>query len=128
MFKRHFTIEEARELALELKSRFSQIHILLEEIEKELEKTGAKMRINRGNGQGPVVQAKSEKISAVHRQVEEIVNMGIVIKDLKQGLVDFPHYLDGDESHEVFLCYLVAEDTVRFWHEIGAGFAGRTPL
>jgi len=128
MYKRHFTIQEARELAPELKIRFDQIHSILDEIEKEMEKTGAKMRINRGNGKGPVVEAKSDKLAELHRQIEWIVDMGVVIKDLRQGLVDFPHYLNDDESHEVLLCFLAAEDTVRFWHEIEDGFAGRTPL
>ena len=128
MHKRHFTIKEARELAPELKARFTKIHALLAEIEREMNKTGAKMKINRGNGKGPVVQAPSDKTNDIHRLIKEIIDMGIVIKDLKQGLVDFPHYLEGDESHEVYLCFIVTEDTVRFWHEIDAGFPGRHAL
>lgn len=115
-------------MAADLKARFARIHALLEEIEREMEATGAKMKINRGNGKGPVIQAKSEKIETVHTQIKEIIDSGVVIKDLKQGLVDFPHFLNGDEQREVFLCFLIAEDTVRYWHEIDAGFAGRNPL
>ncbi|MDR3708400.1 MAG: DUF2203 domain-containing protein [Capsulimonadaceae bacterium] len=128
MHKQHFTIGEAQALVSEIKLRFHKIHALLAEIEKEMLKTGAHMRINRGNGKGPSVQATTPKADEVHAEIAEIVKLGIVIKDLKKGLVDFPHYLDGDTNHEVYLCFLVSEDAVRFWHEIDAGFSGRTPL
>lgn len=51
--------------------------------------------------------------------------MGIELKDLDQGLVDFPSYRDGQL---VYLCWKRGEDRIRFWHDLTAGFAGRQPL
>ena len=51
--------------------------------------------------------------------------MGIQVKDLRQGLVDFLSYRDAEL---VELCWKLGEDRVGFWHRIGEGFAGRKPL
>jgi hypothetical protein len=127
-YKRHFTIEEAKALVPDVKARFVKIFALLDEIRAEPDSGGKPMNIQRGNGHGPIVQTPSPKAAEVHAEIAAIVESGVVIKDLSAGLVDFPHYLNGDQAHEVFLCYLVSEETVGFWHEIDAGFAGRTSL
>jgi hypothetical protein len=59
------------------------------------------------------------------RAVGELEAMDVVLRDLDRGLVDFPAIRDGEE---VYLCWLLDEDEIRFWHEPGAGFAGRRPL
>jgi hypothetical protein len=51
--------------------------------------------------------------------------LGVLVKDLDRGLVDFPA-LRGDE--EVLLCWEVGEDEVAYWHGVDEGFAGRKPL
>ena len=51
--------------------------------------------------------------------------LGLLVKDLDEGLVDFPA-LRGDE--EVLLCWRLGEEEVAFWHTLGDGFAGRKPL
>jgi hypothetical protein len=62
---------------------------------------------------------------AVIRCVEELQRLGVLVKDLDRGLVDFPA-LRGDE--EVLLCWQVGEDEVAHWHGVEEGFAGRKPL
>jgi hypothetical protein len=57
--------------------------------------------------------------------VEEIQAQGILVKDLDTGLIDFPTLRDG---REVYLCWKLDEDRVRWWHPIETGFAGRQPL
>jgi hypothetical protein len=60
------------------------------------------------------------------RAVGELEAVDIVLRDVDQGLVDFPAVRDGEE---VYLCWLLdEEDDIRFWHEPEAGFAGRKPL
>ncbi len=61
----------------------------------------------------------------VSRAVGELEAMDIVLRDLDRGLIDFPSIRDG---HEVYLCWLLDEDEIGFWHEPDAGFAGRRPL
>jgi hypothetical protein len=55
----------------------------------------------------------------------ELEALEIVVRDLERGLIDFPAMRDGDE---VYLCWLIGEPAVGFWHQLDAGFAGRQPL
>ena len=51
--------------------------------------------------------------------------LDIVLRDPRQGLVDFPSIRDGVE---IYLCWQLDEQRVEWWHEPEAGFAGRQPL
>jgi hypothetical protein len=62
---------------------------------------------------------------AVAAAVEELTGLGVLVKDLDRGLVDFPALRRGEE---VLLCWHVGEDEVAFWHGLDEGFAGRKPL
>jgi hypothetical protein len=62
---------------------------------------------------------------ALARTVARIQELGVLVKDLDRGLIDFPA-LRGDE--EVLLCWQVGEDDVSYWHGLEDGFAGRRPL
>jgi hypothetical protein len=59
------------------------------------------------------------------RALNELDAVDVVVRDVERGLVDFPALRDGEE---VYLCWLVDEDEIRFWHAPDAGFAGRQPL
>jgi hypothetical protein len=51
--------------------------------------------------------------------------MGIEVKDLVSGLIDFPALKD---DRVIYLCWKYNEGSVQFWHEVEAGFAGRQPI
>ncbi len=57
--------------------------------------------------------------------VEQIEEFGCFLKDIDQGLVDFP-FDNGDEV--VFLCWQFGEQSVIAWHPVEGGFEGRQPL
>jgi len=58
--------------------------------------------------------------------MSEIESLGVQLKDFTRGLVDFPSLRDG---RVVLLCWQLDEgDNVEWWHDVDAGFAGRTPL
>jgi hypothetical protein len=62
----------------------------------------------------------------ISRAVGELDAVEIVLRDVHRGLIDFPAMRDGVE---VYLCWLVDdEESIEFWHEPEAGFAGRRPL
>jgi hypothetical protein len=128
-YKQHFTLSEARAQIPELRRRLLRIQDLIAEIRREELRSGAQQTvILRGNGKGPILTGASAQKEEAQRLVEEIAALGIQIKDLEQGLVDFPHFFDGDPSQEVFLCWHLGEDTIEYWHEIEAGYAGRRPV
>lgn len=55
----------------------------------------------------------------------EIDSIGVQVKDLEKGLLDFPCLLDGQT---VLLCWKLGEKEIGYWHSIEDGFAGRKPL
>lgn len=57
--------------------------------------------------------------------LERIEATGCVVKDLGLGLIDFPARLDGED---VYWCWRLGENRIRFWHRTQEGFAGRKPI
>lgn len=63
--------------------------------------------------------------SGLRRSIEQIQEMGVQVKDLDTGLVDFPTLFHGNE---VYLCWKLGEPSIQFWHRIEEGFRGRKPI
>jgi hypothetical protein len=86
-----------------------------------------------GNGGGidpttPVTlaSAAAEAERALREVVASLEGLGVLVKDLDAGLVDFPA-LRGD-GEPVLLCWQLGEDRVEWWHAYEDGFAGRRPI
>lgn len=56
--------------------------------------------------------------------VEHLESLGVELRDLEQGLVDFPGERDG---RPVWLCWRLAEPSVAYWHPLDEGFSTRQP-
>ena len=85
-----------------------------------------------GNGAGyaatdlNAAQGEREQLATeVAEAVTELEALGVLVKDLDLGLLDFPGLRDGEE---VELCWQVGEDAVEHWHPLEAGFRGRKPI
>ena len=70
-------------------------------------------------------KARHEVGSKIRSLVDSIVEKGILIKDPRRGLFDFPYQLEGEL---VNLCWLAGEPDISYWHTMDSGFAGRQPL
>jgi len=57
--------------------------------------------------------------------MERIEDLGVLVKDLDIGLVDFPTLFRGEE---VYLCWRMDEDDIDHWHGVNEGFNGRRPI
>ena len=57
--------------------------------------------------------------------LEKIHATGCIVKDLEVGLLDFPSRIDGED---VYLCWRLGEDRIRFYHRQDEGFSGRKPI
>lgn len=57
--------------------------------------------------------------------VARLDDWGIVLRDIRTGLIDFPALVNG---RQVWLCWRLGEDRVAWWHEVTAGFDSRQPL
>jgi hypothetical protein len=77
---------------------------------------------------GPILATRARRdasAGALREVFEKIEQMGVLIKDLDIGLIDF---LARYQGHEVCLCWELGEEHIRFWHGMEEGFAGRKPI
>lgn len=75
-----------------------------------------------------VIERRSLRNSSAARlrsAIEEVQELGCVIKDLDIGLVDFPTFFRGVE---VYLCWKLGEPDIAFWHGVDEGFRGRKAI
>jgi hypothetical protein len=57
--------------------------------------------------------------------INQVKEMGVIIKDVDKGLCDFPYMRQG---RVVYLCWQLGEESISYWHDIETGFSGREPL
>ena len=129
---KYFTRDEAEALLPRVESLLREIQTLREQVVEQEERL-AEYRVKlMGNGhqhgdemqhiQVGVMSANAE----ITRRVRNIAALGVLVKDLDTGLIDFPTLRDG---HEVYLCWRLGEGSrIAWWHEVDSGFAGRQPL
>jgi len=131
---RFFTEEEANE-ALEVvrplverlvAARRGFVHVAgrLEQVEGQVAGNGGGLDPER-------VRELQEKAAEAGAEVAVLVGeleaAGVQVKDLDQGLIDFPaRHPESEET--VLLCWHLGEDDVQYWHGLEEGFAGRKPL
>ncbi len=129
---RHFTPEEANAALAEVRPLVERMvahrraHLAALARQEELEG-----RI-RGNGGGipPATLAEAagevdSEARVLARIIDEIAEHGAEVKDIDEGLIDFPALRHGET---VLLCWQLGEDEIRFWHPVEDGFGGRRPL
>jgi hypothetical protein len=132
MAERSFTPGEANNALSEVRpvaERLVAVRTRMRELERA---QGTLVTAIGGNGGGYAASdlnaAQSELgglADAALACVERLEELGVVLKDLDLGLLDFPSERDGEE---VLLCWRVGEDSVVFWHGLADGFAGRKPI
>jgi len=66
-----------------------------------------------------------ELLKQVRESITEIDAIGVQVKDLDAGLLDFPCRID---DQVVLLCWRMGEPEIGYWHTLEAGFQGRQPL
>jgi hypothetical protein len=128
--ERTFTPAEANSALSEVRplvERMVAARARLRELEGEQREV---VQIIAGNGSGYAVgEARSDEFTAAATEFEECIerltSLGVQIKDVDVGLVDFPSRRGGED---VLLCWRAGEDAVEFWHDLEEGYAGRKPI
>jgi len=76
----------------------------------------------------PLAKRKADRDKAVQTvkdAITEITAIGVQVKDLDMGLLDFPCEVDGQI---ILLCWKLGEKAITFWHGMEEGYAGRKPI
>jgi hypothetical protein len=128
-----FTLSEAQTLLPVLEALLRKAQAAgtrASELESEMQELTQRIFLS-GGMHVNVVQAarrRAEREKALQEARDtllEIDEIGVQVKDLEKGLLDFPCVVDGQT---VLLCWKLGEKEIGFWHTTEDGFAGRKPL
>ena len=125
MSERIFTFSEAVGLLPQLRSVLEQVTDewnRIKSLNPQIQKARDKAQFD---GFSPYGVEYIEAVSHLMYLLQQIREMGVLLKDVDRGLCDFPYMRNG---RVVYLCWHLGEETIAYWHDIEAGFAGREPL
>jgi hypothetical protein len=130
---RTFTLEEAQSLlpvlesllkrAVEGRQAAEQVESSLSELSRRIYLSGG-MRVD----VGAVAKQRAEievHLQRVRESVAEIDAIGVQVKDIEAGLLDFPCRVD---DQVVLLCWRMGESAIEHWHTVDSGFKNRQPV
>ena len=118
-------MEEANALLPTLKELLEDVDVHRDAMREKAPHVEPILRAAGSNGGGRVGGEYGVEAYRLYLAIEGIRELGVLLKDLDMGLLDFPHERDG---RVVFLCWHPPEERVGYWHEIEAGYPGRQPL
>lgn len=130
---KHFTLDEAQALlpvleallkrAIEARRAAQETEEKLQALSRKIFVTGGMfLDVDRVRRRRAAYEAQ---IQQVKDSLAEIEAIGVQVKDLETGLLDFPCFIEGET---VLLCWKMGESRIEFWHTLDAGFRGRQPL
>ena len=128
---RYFTVDQANRLLPEITPllealRESQRTLAAYQTTQEALKVKAR---SNGHNHAEEIAEMARSIQIATKQASDLVSqitaMGIQVKDIEMGLVDFPTIHDG---RRVLLCWKLGETAVDYWHEVNTGYGSRQPI
>jgi hypothetical protein len=133
MSDRTFTLDEAQSLLPVLESLLRtaiDAKKFMDALDTEMQALHHRIFLNGGMFLEivPLAQRKAERARAEQRAKDalaEIDSIGVQVKDLGIGLLDFPCEVDGQK---ILLCWKLGEKAITHWHGVAEGFAGRKPI
>jgi len=128
-----FTLSEAQTLLPVVEAllrRAQAAAVRAEELEQEMQQLSHRIFLSGGMHVDVSVAARrraerEKTVQEAKDTLAEIDSIGVQVKDLEQGLLDFPSVMDGKP---VLLCWKLGEPAIAHWHTEQEGFDGRKPI
>ncbi len=121
-----FTVDKANTILPKVKKRFDEILFCKNnviDIQEELQ------NLSDSNCSFEKFITKKQElnhaVTSLYNMIQELEDLGIMIKSVDEGLLDFPSIRDDEE---IWLCWKFGENQVKFWHRKEEGFMGRKPI
>jgi hypothetical protein len=93
---------------------------------REYEEVAAHRTMDQPDEEADRLERETQQLARdIDGYIGEIRQLGVEMKGIDSGLIDFPAEVDG---RPVLLCWQLGEESVQYWHEEEAGFAGRQPV
>ena len=124
MADKFYSVDQANALIPQLKPLLERIRATQEALAKDKTVAAVKEKAAH-NGGGLPGRHLSEWTKTLERDLHQLQEWGIVLRDPSIGLIDFLHQREGET---VFLCWKLGEARVEWWHPIETGIAGRKRL
>lgn len=131
MPRRTFTPEEANALLAQVRPLAERlVAYRADQLAARARQAEVAEQIGGNGGLDPAVpaalaEARTAAETGLRDALTALLELGVEVKDLDAGLVDFPSVREGEE---VLLCWQLGEERVSWWHRPEDGFAGRRPL
>lgn len=133
--KKYFTVEEAnqtlplvRAIVADIVRQYGEIKERKDRLEQLQKSKRAPQRESDSFYSDELAHIEEElerEWETLQGYIKELEKIGVELKDLSIGLIDFRARVEG---REVYLCWKLGEDEVAHWHELEAGFQGRQSL
>jgi hypothetical protein len=122
---RYFTLSEANETLNTIRPLVDEIQAIRQKVLSSQPDIWSALEKSVGNGGNRALSLLIEDFEQLDALVHSILELGVLIKDINTGLLDFPALREG---REVYLCWQLGEGEIAFWHEVDSGYAGRQPI
>ncbi|MFW6153893.1 MAG: DUF2203 domain-containing protein [Planctomycetota bacterium] len=125
MGRRYFTLEQANRAVVLVRRILADVLDRYQRVLDEQEMLDVYQR------KGPAEKARATQgriirlVERLQSLSDELVEIGVEMKDWAGGIVDFPAWVDG---REIQYCWQYGEDQILYWHEIDDGCAGRRSI
>ena len=128
----YFTIEQAEKFLPKIQKFVERAQRLRDKISWLLETHDVVLEVSNEDGFHYFVTEQVRVNKEFHKLyyqfykvIEDLNEIGVIVKDIDDGLIDFPFKANGEEA---FLCWQLGEDRIRYWHSLEEGFEGRRPI
>ena|SRR3984885_13066119 len=128
-----FSLTEAERLRMQLepmlieamdsRRRLAEFDEQLGALAERIQRSGGMMVPYEETAQIRIARNRQEQ--SLRNALGQIHSTGCIVKDLEVGLLDFPARID---NQDVYLCWRLGEDRIRFYHRQDEGFSARKPI
>jgi hypothetical protein len=128
---RHFTVDEANALIPTLEPVLDSLHDTFIQWQEAVEVVRAFEAQALQNGHATETRIFDPDVDTIRireelrERLQFLQQLGVVLKDIQIGLIDFPARRDG---RDVYLCWHLGEESVANWHELDEGYRSRKPI
>ena len=122
----YFSISDANKILPSVIKKFNYSKMLKNEIIKMEKQMSLDLTSKNSIEDYTILKQKlNTKVTEFYQSIEDLESIGVVLKGLEQGLLDFPAKRFDEE---IWLCWKEGETEIKFWHEKDTGFMGRKPI
>ena len=125
MQARYYTLDEAQAALPQVKALMARVQEARAEIIRLRPEVWPVLQKAASNGGSAAAGEVFTLFDKLESGVKGILAMGILVKDIDSGLIDFLSIRNG---REVYICWKYGEEELAFWHDINTGFPGRRPI